>query len=141
MTVGANHLHAAAIRPEKIRLQMEVMVELNGSRVAPLRSHRGELGMIAFKAANVADNAGGTSARREVRVTLRTVRVACGGKSNRSPMIGVAGSARGRERLRGVMQGAVMAREALLVDDLFVVKTQGGQVASGALLGENRVRV
>ena len=79
MTVAANHLHAAAIRPEKIGLQMEVMVELNGSQVAALRSQCGEFGMIAFKAADIADKTGRTPARREVRVTLRTVRVARGG--------------------------------------------------------------
>ena len=96
--------------------------------------------MIAFKTADVADKTSGTPARGEVRMTLRTIRVARGGKPNRSPMIGVAGSARGHERLRCVMQGAVMAREALLVDGFFVVKTQVGQVAGGTLLGENCVR-
>ena len=96
--------------------------------------------MIAFKTVDVTDKIGGTPACREVRVTLRTIRIACGGKPNRSPMIGVAGSARGRERLRCVMHGAVMAREALLIDDFFVIKTQGGHVAGGTLLGENRVR-
>ena len=140
MAVGADHLHAAAVRSEKIRLQMEVMVELNGSRVAAPRSHRGEFGMIAFKTTDVPDKTGGTPARREVRVTLRAIRIACGGKPNRTSMIGVAGSARGRERLRCVMQGAVMAREALLVDDLCAVKPKVGHVAGGALLGENRVR-
>jgi len=73
-------------------------------------------------------------------MTLRTVRVARGGKPDRSAMIGVAGSARGRELLRCLMQRAVMARDALLVDDLGVVKTQVGQVAGGTLLRENRVR-
>jgi hypothetical protein len=73
-------------------------------------------------------------------VALRTICIARGGKANRSPMIAVAGSARRREGLHFVMQGAVMAREAFLVDHFFVVKTQVGQVASGALLGENRVR-
>jgi hypothetical protein len=118
---------------------MEVMIELNGSRVAAPRSQCGEFGMIAFKISDVADKTGGVPARREVRVTLRAVCVACGGKSNRSPMIGMAGNARGRKRLRCVMQGAVMARDALLVEDLFVVKTQIGCVAGGALLGENCV--
>jgi hypothetical protein len=116
------------------------MVQLNGSRIAALGSQCGEFGMVAFKTADVADNIGGTPTRREVRVTLRAIRVARSGKSNRSPMIGVAGSARGYERLRYVMQGAVVAREALLVDYLFVVKTQGGRVAGGALLGEDCVR-
>ena len=101
------------------------MVELNGSRIAALRSQDGEFGMIAFKTVDVADKAGGTPARREVRVALRAIRVARGGKSNRSPMIGVAGSACGRERLRCVMHGAVMAREALLVDDLCCRKNPG----------------
>ena len=119
---------------------MEIMVELNGSRVAAPRSQRGEFGMIAFKTADVSDKAGGTPAHREIRVTLRAVRVARRGKSNRSSMIGVAGSARGRERLRCVMQGAVMAREALLVDGLGAVKTQVGHMARGTLLGEDRVR-
>ena len=119
---------------------MEVMVELNRSRVATLRSQYGEFGMIAFKTADVADKAGGTPARREIRVTLRAVRVARGGKSNRSPMIGVAGSARRRERLRCVMRGTVMACKAFLVDDLCVVKTQVGQMAGRTLLCENGVR-
>jgi hypothetical protein len=118
---------------------MEVMVELNGSRVAALGSQRREFGMIAFKTADVSDNTSRTPARREVRVTLRTICIACGGKPNRSPMIGVAGCARGRERLRFVMQGAVMARETFLIDYFLVVKTQIGQMAGGALPGENRV--
>ena len=54
-------------------------------------------------------------------------------------MIGMAGGTRGRERLRFVMHGTVMAIEALLVDDFLVVKTQVGQVAGGALLGKNRM--
>ena len=116
------------------------MVELNGSRIAALGSQCGEFGMIAFKTADVSRKTGGTAACREVRVTLRAICVARGGKPNRSPMIGVARSARRRERLRCVMQGAVMARKALLVDDLCVVETQGGQVARGTLLRENRVR-
>lgn len=140
MTVGASHLHAAAIGPEKIWLQVEVMVELNGSRVAALRSQHGKFRVVAFKAAYVANKTGGTPARREVRVTLRTIRVARSGKSNRSTMIGVAGSARGRECLRCVMQGPVMAREAFLVVDHFAVKTKVGHVAGGTLLRENRVR-
>ena len=93
MTVGANHLHAAAVRSEKIRLQMQVMIELNGSRVASRGSQRGKFRMIAFKTADVADETGGVPARHEVRVALRAVRVARGGQSNRSPVIGVAGSA------------------------------------------------
>ena len=96
--------------------------------------------MIAFKTADVADKTGGVPARLEVRVTMRAVRVACGGKSNRSPMIGMAGNARRRERLRCVMQWAVMARDAFLVEDFFVVKTQVRHMAGGALPGENRVR-
>jgi hypothetical protein len=140
MTVGTRHLHAAAIRPEKIRLQMEIMIELNASRIAALGSQRREFGVIIFKASYVADKIGGISARREIRMTLRAICVARGGQANRSPMIGVAGSACRRERLRRVMQGAVMAGEALLVDDLGVVKTQVGQVACGTLPGENRVR-
>ena len=122
MTIGPTHLYAAAIRPEKIRLQMEVMVELNGSRVAAARSQRGEFGMTLFKAANVSDKTRGTPTRREARMTLRTVRVACGGKPNRSPMVGVAGSARGRESLRYMMDRTVMACEALQVAGLFVEK-------------------
>jgi hypothetical protein len=119
---------------------MEVVVEPNGSRVAALGSQHGKFGMIAFKIADVADKTGGTPARRKVRVTPRAIRVACSGKPNRSPVIGVAGSARRRERLRHVMQWAVMAREAFLVDDFCVVKTQVGQMAGRTLPGKNGVR-
>src|SRR5579863_1381276 len=55
-------------------------------------------------------------------------------------MIGVAGSARGSEGLRCVMNRPVMAREALLIAYFFVEKSHRGRMASGALLGENRVR-
>src|SRR3984957_18358303 len=122
MAVGANHLYAAAIRSEKIWLQVQIVVELNGSRVAVLRSQHRELGMIAFKTADVADDTGGTPARGEIGVALRTVCIAGGGQPNCSPMIGVAGSARRRERLRCVMDGAVMARETFLIADLFIEK-------------------
>jgi len=140
MTVSTRHLHAAATRSEKIRLQMEIMIELNASRITALGSQHSELGVIIFKTSDVAYKIGGISARREIRMTLRAICIARGGQPNRSPMIGVAGSACGRERLRGVVQGAVMARDALLVDDLGVVKTQVGQVAGGTLPRENRVR-
>src|SRR5579864_830800 len=116
------------------------MVELNGSGVAASGSQHGEFGMIPFKTPDVADKNAGTPARRQGRVTLRTVCVTRGRKANRSPMIGVTGCARGRKCLRRLMQRAVMAREALLVDDLGVIKTQVGLVASGTLLGENRMR-
>ena len=89
---------------------------------------------------NIADKIGRISARRQIRVTLRAVRVARGRKSDRSSMIRMAGSACGHECLSGVMQGAVMAGEALLVDDLYVVKTQAGHMTGGALLRENGVR-
>jgi hypothetical protein len=55
-------------------------------------------------------------------------------------MIGMAGNARGCERLCCVMQWAVMACGAFLVEDFFAVKTQVGHVADGTLLCENRVR-
>lgn len=119
---------------------MDVMVELNRSRVAAPRPQHDEFGMIAFKTIDVADKTSGASARRKVRVALRAVRVTRRGQPNRSPMIGVAGGARGRELLRRVMQGTVMARDALLVDDFGVVKTQVGEMAGRALLGENGVR-
>jgi hypothetical protein len=38
------------------------------------------------------------------------------------------------------MQGSVMARKAFLIDHFFVVKTQIGQMAGRAFLGENGVR-
>ena len=82
----------------------------------------------------------GISARREIRVALRAIRVARRGQPNRSSVIGVTGGARGRESLRYVMQGTVMARDALLVDDLGVVGTQVSQMAGRTLLGENGVR-
>src|SRR5580704_9824589 len=116
------------------------MIELNGSGVAAPGSQHGEFRMIPFKTSDVADKIGGTPARNEGRVTLRAVCVARGRKANRSPMFGVTGCARGSERLRRLMQGAVMAREALLVDDLGLVKTQVGLVAGGTLLGEHRMR-
>jgi hypothetical protein len=105
-----------------------------------LRSQHRELGMIAFKTADVADDTGGTPARREIGVALRTVCIAGGGQPNCSPMIGVAGSARRRERLRCVMDGAVMARETFLIADLFIEKTPRGGVAGGTPLRENGVR-
>jgi hypothetical protein len=55
-------------------------------------------------------------------------------------MIGVAGSARGREYLPGLMDGTIMAHKAFLVGDLFVEKTKAGYVAGGAALGKNGVR-
>src|SRR5579872_7062090 len=139
MAVVANHLYAAVIWAEKTRLQMQVMIELDGSRIGALGSQRGEFGMIAFKAGDITYKTGGSPARRKVRVTLRAVCIACGGQPNRSAMIGVAGSARGREGLRYVMHGTVMARKALLIDDLCVVKTQVGHMAGGALPRQNRM--
>ena len=119
---------------------MEVMVEQNGSRVGALGSQHCKFGMIAFKTSDITDKTRGTYARHEVRVTLRAVRVARGGQPNRSSMLRVTGSASGHELLRCVMQGAVMAREALLVDDIGVVKTQVGQMAGRALLSKHCVR-
>src|SRR5271165_3038774 len=96
--------------------------------------------MIALKAPDVFYEPGGTSARFQVRMALCAIGVASGGKANGSPMIAVAGSAGGRECFRCVMQGAVMAGQAFLVDHFLIVKTQCGNMAGGALPGENRVR-
>jgi hypothetical protein len=119
---------------------MQGMVKLNRTWIALLRSQHSKLGVVRFKISNIVDKTGGTPARREVRVTLRTVRIARGRKSNRPSMIGVAGSARGRECLRYVMQRTVMAGQALLVTYLFVEKTHCSRVADGTPLCENRVR-
>jgi hypothetical protein len=119
---------------------MEVMVELNGSRVAASGSQHVEFGMIPLEAIDVLHNGGFAASDRQAGMTPRAIRVARGGKPNGSPVVSVAKSTRGSERLISVMQRAVMAREALLVDDFFVGKTQVGQVAGGALLRENCVR-
>jgi hypothetical protein len=79
------------------------MVELNGSRVAVLRSQYSEFGMISLKAADVADKTRGSPARRKVRVALRADCIACGRQANRSTVIGVAGRARRRVGLGRVM--------------------------------------
>ena len=59
VTVGAEHLHAAAIRPEQIWLHVEIVVELDRSRIGLLRTQDREFRMIAFKIADVAGNARG----------------------------------------------------------------------------------
>jgi len=139
VTIGANHLHSIPIRPEKIGLHVQEVVQFYCSGVAAI-PQRGKFWVIVFKAADVFYETGGTHRRVEVRVALRAIRVACVRKSNRSAMIGVAGSASGHERARRMMRRAVMAREAFQVDDLSVIKTQGGQMAGGTLPGENRMR-
>jgi hypothetical protein len=73
-------------------------------------------------------------------MALRAIRIARGGKFNRSPMVGVTRSARGRECLSRVMHSPVMAGQAFLVDYFFIVKTKRGYVARGTLFGENRMR-
>jgi hypothetical protein len=97
--------------------------------------------MIALKATDIFyETGGGVSADLQIRMTLRAIRVASCRKPNRSSMIGVAGSAGGRERLGCVVQRAVMACQAFLVDHLFVVKTQCGDMAGGTLFGKDRMR-
>ena len=73
-------------------------------------------------------------------MALRAIRIARGGKSNRSPMVGVARSAGGRECLSRVMHSPVMAGQAFLIDHFFIVKTKRGHVTRGALLRKNCVR-
>jgi len=92
MAVAANQLHAAANWPEKIRLQMEVMVELNGSRVAASGSQHVEFGMIPLEAIDVLHNGWFAASDRQVRMTPRAIRVARGGKPNGSPVVSVAKS-------------------------------------------------
>jgi hypothetical protein len=116
---------------------MEVVVELDVTWIAAARSQRGKFRMIAFKAADISRKTGGPSASHKVCVTLRAACVARSGQPNRSTMIGMAGSAGGGERLRRVMQWAVMASDTLEVDDFLIVKTQVEQVAGGALLRKN----
>jgi len=140
MAIRANHLDTGAVRSQKIWLQMDVMIELNGSRIAAFRAQWSELWMISLKTVDMFCKACGTSARLEVRMALRATCIARGGKAYRSAMVGVTCSARRRECLSRVMQGAVMAGQTFLVDHFVIVKTKRGCVTHGTLLRENSVR-
>ena len=140
VAIRANHLHAAAVGSQQIRLQVAVMIELNSSRIAVPAAQHGKFRMIALKAIDVARESRRAVARRQIRMALRAVRVARGRQSNRSAMIGVAGGARRRELLRRVMNGAVVAGEAFLVGDFLAEKSRLRDVARGALPGQHRVR-
>ncbi len=119
---------------------MQVMIELDVSRVAAPGSQHIEFRMFALKASDIFYESSGAPACREICMAPSAIVIAGVGQTDRSAMIGVAGSACGRESLRDVMHGAVMAREALLIDDFGVIKTQVGDVASGTLLRQNGVR-
>jgi hypothetical protein len=67
-------------------------------------------------------------------MALRAVCIARRSQPDRAAMIGVTRSARGREGLRCMMHGPVMAGQAFLVDYFFIVKTKRGHVAGGTLL-------
>jgi hypothetical protein len=73
-------------------------------------------------------------------MALRAICVAGRGKPNRSSMIGVAGSAGGREFLRCMVNRTVMAGQTFPVSDFFAEKSHLCDVASGTLLREHGVR-
>jgi hypothetical protein len=133
MTIRANHLHSAAVWSQQIRLQMPVVIQLNGPGVTAPSANHCKLRVIAFKAINVARESARTISRRQIRVALRAVRVTGRRKANRSAMIRVAGSARRRKLLRRLMHGSVMTRKALLIGDILAEKSRLCHMTSGAL--------
>lgn len=64
MTVRTNHLHAAAIGPEKVWLQVAIVIELNCSQIAVSRAQHGKFGVVAFEARNVARESRRNAMRR-----------------------------------------------------------------------------
>jgi hypothetical protein len=55
-------------------------------------------------------------------------------------VLDVTGTARRRQRLIGLMEWRVMAREARLVGDVLKIAARPAQMAQGALLGEDGMR-
>src|SRR5882672_791930 len=116
------------------------MVKLNCARIAPSRPQQGEFGMIACKVVNVANELCRTCMSCQVRMALRTVRVTGRGEANGSPVIRVAGRARRREFLRGMMNCCIMAGQAFLIGNFFTEKPNLRDVTSCTLLREYSMR-
>lgn len=92
MAIVAGELNAAAVRSEKILLQMDGVIEFDRARVFEIASQRGEFG-VARKRQYRAHETRGARSGREVRVTLRAGRVADGDKLRATKMFGVARTA------------------------------------------------
>lgn len=135
MAVVASELDAAAIRPEKIFLQMYGVIEFYRARVFEIGAQRGEFGM-ASKRKHRADEMRSTGARGEVRVALRAGGVAHGDESHAAEMFDMARTTRGCENLRGLMSWTVVAREARLIVYGMAEGNCICSVASGAALCE-----
>ena len=135
MAVAAVELDAAAVRSEKILLQMDGVIEFDRARVFEICAQRGEFG-VARKRKHGAGETRHPSARREIRVTLCAGIVTHGDKLRAAEMFDMARTTRGCENLRGLVDGSVVTGEARLIGYRMAKGNCIGSVASGAVLRE-----
>ena len=139
MTIRAHELHTPA-RAAEIWLEMQVMIHFDRAAVGQAGAEHGELRVIAVEAVNMREVMRGPVARFQICVALGATFFADFGQANRAAMIGVARGARRRERLRRVVDCAVVAGEAGGVAGLLGEKARARNVARAAFIREDRVR-
>jgi len=104
MAVAANQFHAAAIWPEKIRLQMEVMIQPYSSRVDHAGTQRRKLRMLLVETTDRRGKVRLAVARAKLGVALGTRRIRRGLQKHCTLVLNMARGALGRECLIGVVQ-------------------------------------
>lgn len=120
---------------------MHLMVELDGARIFLTGPQRRELRMAAIESADVGHKPGRLVfvPRRQIGVALGASTIARARQPHRSLVFYVAIGASRRERLLGMMDRTVVARQARLIG-YGLLKTNGGNVARGALVSDQTVR-
>lgn len=103
------------IRPQQFCPQVCRVIELDGAWIKNARPECGKFGMSGAKTLDVVYELSRSAYGEKVRVALRAICVSCGCEALASPMFRVAGGAIWRERLIGMVRGAIMTSAAGLV--------------------------
>ena len=118
---------------------MHLMIELDGARIRRAGPQRANSGWLPIESGNVRDELRCPVRGCQIGVALRAGAIAGARQPHRALMLHVAAGARWRERLVGMMDGAIVARQARLIGRA-ILKAGLRDVAGVALLSEQSVR-
>ena len=118
MAALTGHLHKRVVGTDQVRLQVDVVVQPHSARISFARTQTGKFRMRLVKAADGSSVVRLAVASPQVGVTLSAGCIRRGMQERRALVLDVAGRAFGSERLIGVMDGRIVAREAGFVGHL-----------------------
>src|SRR5262249_33244577 len=115
MAIAAHQLHLRSIRALANRLHVQLVVQLDRSRIVRILTHRGELRVPIFKAANTVAEIRRSTGGPQIAVASRTSLIARRREIHAALVLHMAGTALEFGGARRMMRRPVMAPETSTV--------------------------